>query len=394
MMGKVVVRGEEARALAVEVLRNGGTFEDAAKATGFGTNYCRQLANQAGLKFRTRIGEYESAVLRLVKSGYYANQIAKELSISITSVRKIAANNNIIIPRKSRKPVPSKFSVHEDYIRQAILSGKTYSDVARELGFNPSRTGDWCKRHGILLTEEGRAKGFHDGHGGRSYCKNARGKSIAERVKDNSVSFVYIGGYKNCDSMIEVECTVCKRRSIISYQTIRKTDCPARCKLCESDKVAERKAENDRVKAEREEQRRLRREEREAKEAALLEAKKHVCPVCGKITTRPKYCSDQCRNKVLWKNKDHRRRLKIQAAFVDDDISLEEVFRRDKGICHICGMACDWNDHAWKGNVFITGRLYPTIDHVVPLARGGEHSWENVRLAHLCCNSAKGARTA
>ena len=33
---------------------------------------------------------------------------------------------------------------------------------------------------------------------------------------------------------------------------------------------------------------------------------------------------------------------------------------------------------------------YPTIDHVMPLAKGGMHSWDNVRLAHHGCNSAKG----
>ena len=43
-------------------------------------------------------------------------------------------------------------------------------------------------------------------------------------------------------------------------------------------------------------------------------------------------------------------------------------------------------------NRFICGNNYPTIDHVIPLAKGGMHSWDNVRLAHHNCNSIKGDR--
>lgn len=279
-------------------------------------------------------------------------------------------------------------------VKRLVANGEYYASMSRVLGVPYNTIRNFCLRHGIELTEDGKAKAHDAGHAGRSYCDDVRGISVDEQVKANSISFIYISGYTNCDSKIEVECTVCKRRSIISYQTIRKTDCPARCKLCEADKVAERKAENDRAKAEREEQRRLRREEKKAERAAWLEARRHACPVCGKETTRAKYCSDNCMNKAVWSNKEYKRRIRIQSAMVDRDITLDEVFRRDKGVCHICGMACDWNDCKRRGKIFSAGRLYPTIDHVVPLARGGEHRWENVRLAHLCCNSAKGARTA
>lgn len=34
---------------------------------------------------------------------------------------------------------------------------------------------------------------------------------------------------------------------------------------------------------------------------------------------------------------------------------------------------------------------YPTIDHIIPLSKGGLHSWNNIQLAHLSCNSSKGA---
>jgi 5-methylcytosine-specific restriction endonuclease McrA len=34
----------------------------------------------------------------------------------------------------------------------------------------------------------------------------------------------------------------------------------------------------------------------------------------------------------------------------------------------------------------------PTLDHLMPVSRGGEHSYRNVGTAHRGCNSRKGAR--
>jgi 5-methylcytosine-specific restriction endonuclease McrA len=35
-----------------------------------------------------------------------------------------------------------------------------------------------------------------------------------------------------------------------------------------------------------------------------------------------------------------------------------------------------------------------SIDHIVPIARGGEHEWDNVQPAHLGCNIQKNDRVA
>jgi 5-methylcytosine-specific restriction endonuclease McrA len=35
-----------------------------------------------------------------------------------------------------------------------------------------------------------------------------------------------------------------------------------------------------------------------------------------------------------------------------------------------------------------------TLDHVVPISVGGEHTRENVRCAHLRCNARRGNRVA
>ena len=64
------------------------------------------------------------------------------------------------------------------------------------------------------------------------------------------------------------------------------------------------------------------------------------------------------------------------------DVSYERLFKRDNGICQICGMPVHpvkLSDDNWDG----------TIDHIVPLSLGGEHSLNNCQLAHRICNSLK-----
>lgn len=66
-----------------------------------------------------------------------------------------------------------------------------------------------------------------------------------------------------------------------------------------------------------------------------------------------------------------------RGALVGTLVERELVLIRDSGICGICGLAVgpDWH-----------------LDHVVPLAKGGEHSYANTQLAHPRCNARKGAR--
>jgi 5-methylcytosine-specific restriction endonuclease McrA len=83
--------------------------------------------------------------------------------------------------------------------------------------------------------------------------------------------------------------------------------------------------------------------------------------------------------------KNRRRRARLLDAWVED-VDIAVVFERDGGRCGVCGnpidLAFDWPD-----------RMSLTLDHVVPLARGGEHSYRNVQVAHAVCNSRKNDRT-
>ena len=107
------------------------------------------------------------------------------------------------------------------------------------------------------------------------------------------------------------------------------------------------------------------------------------CENCGKgfVTTsgRARFCSDRCR-------KRHKNRLKDERIYwygePDKDITLEKVFLRDGGKCRSCGAIL-----SFKGSP--QGDLYPSVDHAVPLSKGGTHTWGNVQLMCRGCNRTK-----
>ncbi|MBD8028157.1 HNH endonuclease [Ureibacillus sp. Re31] len=81
--------------------------------------------------------------------------------------------------------------------------------------------------------------------------------------------------------------------------------------------------------------------------------------------------------------------MKMNGSF-DSTISLEKLYRKANGKCYICNCQCDYNDYKVDGDSFIVGETYPTIEHVIPLSKGGSHSWDNVKLACWKCNTLKG----
>lgn len=76
------------------------------------------------------------------------------------------------------------------------------------------------------------------------------------------------------------------------------------------------------------------------------------------------------------RSRDRRRAAEMNAPAIER-FDRGEIIERDRGICHLCGRTCD------------PGEIH--IDHVIPLARGGAHTRENVRVACSSCNVRKGA---
>lgn len=68
-----------------------------------------------------------------------------------------------------------------------------------------------------------------------------------------------------------------------------------------------------------------------------------------------------------------------------DPIKRDEIFARDGFTCQLCSGAlhmAETRPHPKS----------PSIDHIVPLSRGGAHTYDNVQATHLRCNESKNAQ--
>lgn len=238
---------------------------------------------------------------------------------------------------------------------------------------------------------------------GMPYIRNCSGLSInrnrqQENGTINNIRFLESRGYKDVKRVgnspyYSCVCPVCGKESTF-FTPNKNKNCLYSCPHCEHKKSVIVKSIKKEIelcinKAFRDFQRKKRQEE---KEQDRIQRRMHKCPVCGTETMNRVYCSEKCRKSAHDANHDVKRRIKLRDAMIDSDITLKRLYKRDKGICHICGGRCDYGDYEVRDGQFVSGRNYPSIDHVVPLAKGGEHSWGNVMLAHHYCNTIKGDR--
>lgn len=184
----------------------------------------------------------------------------------------------------------------------------------------------------------------------------------------------YIGGYKHSESKVLLQCKKCGKvlsrcASIIRFPHYIKF----RCNYCDDIERQISKLQNDYIKT-------LNKKDREMfkwlKEHTI---KIKQCELCGNDisgTKNYKFCDKCARSKKTY-DKRHSNK------------SLQQLYKRDKGICYICGNKCDYEDYTYKGNTFIAGNYYPSIDHIIPLCKGGTDEWHNLKLAHRICNSIK-----
>lgn len=84
-----------------------------------------------------------------------------------------------------------------------------------------------------------------------------------------------------------------------------------------------------------------------------------------------------------------RRRARELDAFVEDVPRLE-IFERDGWQCMIPG--CFYPGVPVSLDPPFPDPLFATVDHVVPLSKGGTHERSNAATAHFRCNVAKGNR--
>lgn len=218
--------------------------------------------------------------------------------------------------------------------------------------------------------------------------READDSRIAEIVRTRAHGWEYVGGYTGSDGTVKIRHTVCGAictKSIVTIRHHRELRCE-RCKELKAETEAKAKAM---TKAEKNEKALEARKRRRA-ELLLPKAKPIVkCRVCGQKfygkTIRSSVCSDECQHKLAshyWAMKKDARRRKAQTKETKT-ITLPKLFERDGGICWICGEPCDITAHYNANN-------YPSVDHLIPISKGGKDEWANIKLAHRICNSLRG----
>jgi hypothetical protein len=104
--------------------------------------------------------------------------------------------------------------------------------------------------------------------------------------------------------------------------------------------------------------------------------------------TRKVYCSRRCSHRHLARQvgASHRKRARHYGVAYEY-INRSKVIRRDGWRCGICG------EKISKAARYPDPQS-PSLDHIVPLSKGGGHLYDNVQASHWSCNVAKGADTA
>lgn len=129
-----------------------------------------------------------------------------------------------------------------------------------------------------------------------------------------------------------------------------------------------------------------------------------TCRICGSAFEREHggqcFCSDVCRaasargtrsrsRKARRARGDDRGKHKKRAkryGVAYEPINAQRVMERDGWKCRICGKAI-------KRDAVAPHPLSASLDHIIPMSKGGPHLYTNVQAAHFLCNSVKGTRS-
>ena len=125
--------------------------------------------------------------------------------------------------------------------------------------------------------------------------------------------------------------------------------------------------------------------------AARRNAVSLVCKECN-VTFSPSrndqrslFCSMNCQKKNNHRIHDPLRRARARNAKVEQ-VDPFKVFERDGWRCQLCG---NRTPKQLRGT---NSENAPQLDHILPLSRGGEHSYRNTQCTCRRCNAAKGAK--
>lgn len=323
-------------------------------------------------KTKEQLKDRHQQMIRLHHEGIPWCEIAKKIGFKSSSTVYYYLRSCGFEPNQK----PSLLDAFIDEIRTAISNGESFRSVSIIYGTDSKTLKLFCDKNGIYPPEAVKND--------KGYALKYSTENIADVIAERWPEYEYVGGYVDIEIPFKIRCKKCGGIMDAKFHRVGAPVCKTCFKQETKRKQEQRCAESQRIAELKRAERKKARAEKPVKIKPV-----HTCAVCGEKTTRPKYCSDVCANKAENKRREIARRRKIANAKIDNDITVQGLFLRDNGKCYLCGKMCDWTDKTEIDGTIICGNHYPSIDHVIPLSKGGLHSWDNVKLAHRICNSLK-----
>lgn len=308
------------------------------------------------------LGHSTTTIFKVIK----AHNLAKGMGGNQDKQRKVT-NEQLLeaVKTMTTSEIAARYSLHETNVLRRC----------KKLGVKPFGSGDrlsglrknWGKKNENLKRGGNGGNGKERIWGGCWHYVSSQ----AEKCKEKHPGFEYL---ETKGKRVRLKCKVCGTIIERADSTFREKN--INCEHCEERIKGQQSLNESRVSLIR-------------ALSALAEYKKpKTCKLCGKEFhsqyLNAEYCSHSCKKRNR-RSTSIRKRCRKYGAYYDASVKPSKIFARDHYVCQICGLVCDTHDKRW-GHF---GPYSPTVDHIIALANGGNHVWENVQCAHAICNSYK-----
>ena len=303
-------------------------------------------------------------------------------------------------------------SILADEVLNYYSEGHTLSETADKFGINRWQVQDWAKlRHvsnGKTFDQAARECNLKRSLGllpmpnNEKQIEQAREK-WSDRLLECGFELIEYTGKGKPITFRCLSCGEILERKAYTDLYKRGFSCP-HCKEVEKQaRDQEAKTQHELRRVEKENAKKLREEEKDKRLDAIC-----ICKVCDreytprqymescglKLFSNPGYCSSFCKKKqASIKGQEHRKKSHTHSSkhysrarklglSRERGITLKKLIERNGLTCAICGLPCFYEGDGKSD-------LYPSIDHIIPMNKGGGHTWDNVQIAHRLCNSNK-----
>lgn len=378
----------------LDLYRQGYDYLSICEMVDLNRDTLRQICKRIGIDTSKKVIATENDIISKYEELKDVHKVAEFFGYKgISQINKVLIKNGLRVEHLLKHKLETITNLREQ--------GKNYQEIADELGMTRNAVEGFCHRYGLGYSAEERETASHRPKNGIAWNK---GKTLTDwnaKVKNkfgDSFRLVSVGETNSrCERTVIVECLKCKTQKEVSSNSF-KGDKGKRghCEVCSANELKANKAiakQNEKIKKNtRQLKNRLKTKQigfRFCKCGAILAYQDRLCGDCKNERANS---STYEQMKDIYRKAEIKREARLKNVKRDKDATLVALFEKYKGICYLCGEACDWKDGKWENGVFKVGGKYPSREHVLPLSKGGDDTWSNLRLAHVSCNSKKGAK--